>query len=88
MRAGMIILINPVVRWAVHPADMGNILYIDGLWDPSHTLPHVGDIITRPFLVDPVTRDRIPVRVVEIQDHPEMQPHTLVVVVTRSDQNH
>jgi hypothetical protein len=82
------ILINPVVRWTVHPADVGRIDYIDGLWDPSHTLPHEGDIITRPFLVDPVTKLPIPVRVIEIRELPEMQPHTLAVLVTRSDQNH
>jgi hypothetical protein len=82
----MNILMNPVVKWAVHPSDTGKIHYIEGLWNPSHTLPHEGDIITRPFLVDPQTRQPIPVRVVEIQDHPEMKPHTLVVVVTLSDQ--
>lgn len=84
----MSLLINPVVKWAVHPSDAGRILYIDGLWNPSHTLPHEGDVITRPFLVDPKTRQPIPVRVVQIQEFLEMQPHTLAVVVTRADQNH
>lgn len=84
----MSLLINPVCRWAVHPSDAGRISYIDGLWIPTHTLPYEGDIITRPFLVDPKTRKPIPVRVVEIQEHLQTKPHTLVVVVTRADQNH
>lgn len=84
----MKVLINPVARWAVHPSDTSRISYIEGLWNPTHTLPHEGDIITRPFLVDPQTKLPIPVRVVQIQDHPEMTPHTLVLVVTRSDQHH
>ena len=54
---------NAVVRWAVHPSDTGKIKYIDGLWEKSHTLPYENDIITRPFLVDPVTNQPIPVRV-------------------------
>ena len=77
---------NAVVRWAVHPSDTGKIKYIDGLWDKSHTLPYENDVITRPFLVDPVTNQPIPVRVDKIQERPEMTPYTLVVVVTRSDQ--
>lgn len=84
----MKVLINPVVRWAIHPSDSGRISYIEGLWSPKHTLPHEGDIITRPFLVDPITQQPIPVRVVQIQDHPEMTPHTLVLVVMRADQHH
>ena len=83
----MIILKNTVVKWAVHPSDTGKIHYIEGLWNPSHTLPHENEIITRPFLVDPSTHQPIPVRVVQIQDHPEMKPRTLIVVVTRSDQH-
>ena len=84
----MSLLIKPVCRWAVHPSDAGRISYIDGLSNLSHTLPYEGDIITRPFLVDPQTKQPIPVRVVEIQEHLEMTPHTLVLVVTRADQDH
>lgn len=75
------ILINPVVRWAVHPAEQGTILYIDGL--PSDTLPAENSVITRPFLVDPTTRKPIPVRVVQIQTHWDGQRHILVPVVSR-----
>lgn len=71
-----------VVRWAVHPADLGRLRQIDGLWD-GHTLPHENEVITRPFLVDPTTLQPVPVRVVQIVEMLDRQPPTLAVVVTR-----
>lgn len=73
-------LINPVVRWAVHPADQSRIAYIDGM--PPDKLPDVNSVITRPFLVHPTTRQPVPVRVMEIQTHWDGQRHILVPVVT------
>lgn len=84
----MTILINPVMRWAVHPSDTGRIAYIDGVFNPKDPLPCEGEVITRPFLVDPESRQPIPVRVVAIHQMLETTPHTLAVVVTRADQNH
>lgn len=84
----MSILINPLVAWAVHPADQGAIEFIDGLQNSSHTLPHEGAVITRPFLVDPQTKKPIQVRVVEIREIPEKRGHTLAVVVARADRHH
>jgi hypothetical protein len=77
------VLINPLVRWAVHPADQGRIAYIDGL-EPG-TLPYEDQVITRPFLVDPVSRQPVPVRVVQIlrRWEPDRRGHTLAVVVAR-----
>lgn len=77
------ILINPVVRWAVHPGDQGRIAYVEGL--TPGTLPHEDEVITRPFLVDPVTRQPVPVRVTQILrmwDQAERR-HVLAVVVSR-----
>lgn len=74
---------NTVMRWAVHPADQGRISYIDGLWEPGDTLPHVNAVLTRPFLVDPATRMPVPIRVVEIREMLHLRPPTLVIVVTR-----
>lgn len=71
-----------VVRFAVHPADAGRITYIEGLWD-GHTLPHENEVITRPFLVDPTTKEPVPVRVVQIVEMLQAEPPTLAVVVTR-----
>lgn len=78
------LLINPVVRWATHPADQGRVLYIDGIAGPQ-TLPSEGEVITRPFLVDPVTRIPVPVRVTEIRKlwDEERPGHTMVVITTR-----
>lgn len=76
------LLINPAVRWAVHPADQGRIEYIDGLWS-GHTVPKEGEVITRPFLVDPVSKAEVPVRVVQVLELPQHQPPVLAVVVTR-----
>lgn len=84
----MSILINPLVAWAVHPVDQGAIQFIEGLQNSSHTLPHEGEVITRPFLVDPQTKTPVPVRVVEIREIFEKRGHTLAVVVARSDRNH
>lgn len=78
------ILLNPVVKWAVHPADQGRIAYIDGP-KPAEKLPEEGAVITRPFLVDPNTRHPVPVRVVQVLKlwEADRQGHTLAVVVTR-----
>lgn len=74
---------NTVMRWAVHPADQGRIEYIDGLWEGHNTVPHEGEVITRPFLVDPVSKAEVPVRVVQVVEMLQAQPPTLAVVVTR-----
>lgn len=78
------LLINPMVRWAVHPADTGRIAYIDGVAGPQ-MLPDENEVITRPFLVDPQTRQPVPVRVMQVlkQWDNGRGGHTLAVVVAR-----
>jgi hypothetical protein len=78
------LLINPVVRWAVHPADTGRIAYIDGIGGPQK-VPGENEVITRPFLVDPQSRQPVPVRVVQVlqQWDSARSGHTLAVVVAR-----
>lgn len=84
----MSVLLNPVCQYAVNVADTGRIAYIDGLWNPSHTLPFEGDVITRPFLVDPISRKPIPCRVVAIH-YLDRATYTLIAVeVARADQDH
>jgi hypothetical protein len=78
------ILINPMVAWAVHPAHLGTIEYVPGDMSPQK-LPSENEVITRPFLVDPRSRQPVPVRVVQIQrrwDHLGLR-HILAVVVAR-----
>lgn len=77
------LLIDPMVRWAVHPASVSAIAYIDGLFDPKDKLPQENDLITRPFLVDPKTRQPIPVRVAEVRRMWDGARHILAVLVTR-----
>lgn len=74
-------LINPVVRWAVHPGHVGTIEQIDGM--PPIPLPEEGAVLTVPFLVDPVSKQPVAIRVVQIQNRWDGQRHTLVVVVAR-----
>lgn len=78
-----IVLNNPVVKWAVHPADQGRIEYIDGMPETWPKLPHEGDVLTLPFLVDPQTRQPVPVRVVQIVPMTHLTPHVLAIQVSR-----
>lgn len=77
------VLINPVVKWAVHPADQGRIAYIEGMLDAWPKLPYEGDILTLPFLVDPQTRQPVPVRVAQLVHMTNETPHVVAIVVTR-----
>lgn len=79
----MNVLINPRVRWAVHPADQGRITQIDGQGNVPVTLPQEGDVITLDYLVDPQTRRPVPVRVVEIRTLWKEDHHVLAIVVSR-----
>jgi hypothetical protein len=78
------LLINPLLRWAVHPADTARIAYIDGIAGPQ-TLPVENDVITRSFLVDPQTRQPVRVRVVQVLKRWDSTrcAHDVAVVVAR-----
>lgn len=78
------LLINPLIRWAVHPADAGRIAYIDGIAGPQ-SIPKENSVITRPFLVDPQTRQPVPVRVVRVgrEFDESRNGHMVVLVVSR-----
>lgn len=71
------------MKWAVHPSDVGRITYIDGVWEGHNTLPHENEVITRPFLVDPVSKAEIPVRVVQLVEMYQQDPPVIAVVVAR-----
>ncbi|AKH39179.1 MULTISPECIES: hypothetical protein [Nitrosomonas] len=73
---------NPAVGWAVYPWDVEQVSYNENLCDSScATLPNKGDLIIRPCLVRPETYEPISVRVDEILDPDETEPHTLVFLV-------
>ncbi len=79
-----VVLINPMLRWAIHPADAGRIAYIDGLGGPQK-MPKEDEVITRPFLVDPHTRAPVPVRVAQVlvQWDSTRNGHNVAAVVSR-----
>lgn len=57
-----------LARWAISKPFDGKILYVVGKSNPADTLPHENDVITRPFLLDPETRQPVPVRVVAVHN--------------------
>lgn len=74
---------NTVMRYAVDSGAVGSLEYIDGMskhWPP---LPHEGDVLTVPFLVDPKTRQPVPVLVMRIVEMLHMDPPTIAIVVGR-----
>lgn len=78
------VLINPVARWAVAPADAGRIEQLPGAaWPKGMQLPEEDDVLTLDFLVDPQTRRPVPVRVAEVWVRLRGDHHELAIVVTR-----
>lgn len=71
-----------VVRWTVHPMANGRLEYIAGVVD-DQACPQESEVITRPFLVDPISKAVVPVRVVQVLELLKEQPPVLAVVVTR-----
>ncbi|SFN16439.1 hypothetical protein [Nitrosomonas communis] len=78
-------MIEPDIKWAVYPWYEDKVVYIRDLCDSSCTLPSEGDLIIRPCLIDPETREPIPVRVVEIRKYSEINPQALIFVVAPAD---
>lgn len=80
------LLLNPAIRWAVHPADQDRIAYVEGTGAIERGVPKENELLTRPFLVDPQTRQPVPVRVVQVVEmwDTARSAHTLAVVVARA----
>lgn len=74
------------LRWAVHPSDIGKILYVEGKHGEVEKPPHVDDVVTRPFLIDPESKQPIPVRVVDVVNLFDRPDPCIAVVVVRADQ--
>jgi hypothetical protein len=72
-----------VVRYAVDPGCAGSIEYVDGMQHTWPKLPEVNAVLTVPFLVDPQTRQPVPVRVLRIEEMLHLRPPILAVVVGR-----
>lgn len=82
------LLINPHVKWATTASEAGRLKFLDGHGDKWPKLPHEGDVLTLPFIVDPLTGNPVPVRVVLLKKSRHIWGHQIVVVVMRSGQNH
>jgi hypothetical protein len=74
---------DAVIRWTVHPAAKGRLAYLAEVVDDSGVCPQENEVITRPFLVDPVSRAEVPVRVVQVLELLQERPPVLAVLVTR-----
>jgi len=74
------LVINPLVKWGVHPAHQHQLRYVEGIAGPVRRLPEVGEVLTLEFIVDATTGLPCPVRVCEIQHHSHATG-TLVVPV-------
>jgi hypothetical protein len=82
------ILINPRTMWACEASEQARLRFIEGQGEHWPALPHEGDVLTLPFIVDPVTGLPVPVRVVQIQTRSDREGHLKIVVVMRSGQDH
>lgn len=70
------------IRWATQPADAKRIEQMPGISDQvANEIPPIGSTITNPYLVDPSTKQPIPLLVADAYIHG--QTGDVVVVVTR-----
>lgn len=82
------VLINPQVKWACPVGEQTRLKFLDGHGADWPSLPHEGDVLTLPFICDPLTEAPVPVRVVQIQKRLETWGHLMVIVVMRADKDH
>lgn len=67
------------IRWATQPQDTGRIEQLPGIGALTATeIPQIGSTITHPYLVDPSTKQSIPLLVADAYRH---EPTGDVVVV-------
>lgn len=82
------LLINPRMKWACPPSEQGRLKFVEGRTDDWPPLPKEGDVLTLPFIQDPLTGQPVAVRVLQIQTLRDQQGHILAVVVARADPHH
>ena len=77
-----------VIKWAVHAPHQGSIAFIEGMQEHwPRTRPNVGDVLTLPFIVDPVTREPVEVAVVDLLGWTDRTPPEVGIVVMRTRQH-
>lgn len=75
------LLIDPVMQWAVEPVHQGELRFLEGMADKWPPLPHPGDVLTLPFIVDPATGEPAQVEVTRIVELTDRVPNVLAIVV-------
>lgn len=73
-----------ILRWMVHPASLSHLEYVDGDWRWEHP-PHENEVITREFLVDPISKRPVAVRVVRVLRLDKEIPIVFAILVRRAD---
>jgi hypothetical protein len=74
----------PKVHWVLHLSDRDSVLKLQPESEERY-VPDEGEVVTRPFLVDSVTKKPVPVRIVQrLVDEPLIDTPSFVVVVARS----
>ena len=81
------LLINPVVQWAIEPGHNGSIQYLEPLATGPQAVPHVGDVLSLPFMVDPATQQPCMVRVTRLEYLDRPMQTVVVPVVVRAQQD-
>jgi hypothetical protein len=66
----------------MHPSDLGRVVKLEESYVEQQA-PTENQVITRPFLVDAVSRQPVPVRVVQLLEWHHSRVPTVVVVVRR-----
>jgi len=78
----------PNLMFASAPEEQTRLLFLEGGKKAPMALPEVGAVITLPFMVDPQSRQPVPIRVVRLVPRHEAGHDVVVVVVSRHDQQH
>jgi hypothetical protein len=72
------------VHWVLQAPDGAGLLKLQPESDEQQ-VPDQGEVVTRPFLVDPVSKRPVPVRIVQrLVEEPLSDTRSFVVVIARS----
>lgn len=78
------LLINPIVRWAIDPSESDRIAQLPGAsWPKGMALPEEDDLLTLDFLVDPKTRQPVQVRVSAVLARAQGDHTEVAILVSR-----
>lgn len=79
-----IVLLNPVVRWAVESAQTDNLRYLEAIAGVAKRIPELNEELTLPFIVDATTGKPVAVRVARLLYQQEPNRTVVIPVVVRA----